>query len=149
MIFLRETIVATCMLVTVAMANVTRAESNIDFTGTFSSVCRHNESGDLLGMEVSFVPDGDGMWLLAQRYEGVPTRPALLSVGHSNDSHVDAEVKSEDGDFFMLEMLSNGRLRIKYMDGQVSHTGSDSEVLYKRASPSWSTGDGAQIPVCE
>jgi hypothetical protein len=145
----RKTLVVVSMLVAVVTTNVARAESNANFTGTFSSVCRHGESGDLLGIEVSFIPDASGIWMLVQRYEGVPTRPTLLSIGRPNDNRISTKAKSVDGDFFVVDILPNDSLRIRYMNGQVSRTGSDSEMLYKRVSPNWSSGGNARIPVCK
>ncbi|HJU38243.1 MAG TPA: hypothetical protein VJ724_01625 [Tahibacter sp.] len=37
------------------LADVSSAGGDIDLHGTYSSLCHHEESGDLLGVELSFV----------------------------------------------------------------------------------------------
>lgn len=99
---------------------------------TYSSVCRHADSGDLLGLEVSFVSDADGGYALVQRYEGVSTAPMLMRIkqrGHERVLVTDATNS--------MALRQDGRaLRVTYLEGQLSAAGTSSEILIP-STPVW------------
>ena len=51
------------------------------WAGSYSNVCLHPDTGDLLGVEVSLIPSSQGLTVLYQAFEGAPTPPEVTSVG--------------------------------------------------------------------
>lgn len=107
---------------------------------TYSSVCRQADSGDLLGLEVSFVSEADGGYALVQRYEGAAIAPVLMQVKQRGRDLVlvsgatDSIVLRQDGKI----------LRLTYLDGQLSAAGSPSETLI----PSLPVWQGKSVAAC-
>mgnify|MGYP006916637831 CR=1 FL=1 len=107
---------------------------------TYSSVCRHAESGDLLGLEVSFVSDVDGGYALVQRYEGAVTPPELMQVKRRGDDLVLASGATD-----AIALHQDGkRMQVTYLDGQLSAAGTLSDTLTP-SSPVW---QGKNVAVC-
>lgn len=107
---------------------------------TYSSVCRHADSGDLLGLEVSFVSEADGGYALVQRYEGAAIAPVLMQVKQRGR---DLVLVSGATDSIVLRR-DGKTLRLTYLDGQLSAAGSSSETLI----PSLAVWQGKRIAAC-
>jgi hypothetical protein len=107
---------------------------------TYSNVCRHAESGDLLGLEVSFVSDADGGYALVQRYEGEAIPPELMQVKRRGDDLVLASGATD-----AIALRQDGkRMQLTYLDGQLSAAGRPSDTLTP-SSPVW---QGKNVAVC-
>ncbi|KAG0758094.1 hypothetical protein G6F22_019743 [Rhizopus arrhizus] len=105
---------------------------------TYSSVCRHAESGDLLGLEVSFVSEADGGYALVQRYEGAAIAPVLMQVKQRGRDLVLVSGATDS-----IALRQDGKiLRLTYLDGQLSAAGSSSETLIPSV-PGWQGKSGA------
>ncbi len=85
-------------------------------TGTYSDVCVHPESGDLLGTELSFIRSGDVTYVLMQPYEGEAGVPELLKVRSSGSRmYVHSEAA---GDVLSLELRDEVLVGV-WLDGQM------------------------------
>ncbi|KAG0923953.1 hypothetical protein G6F31_019315 [Rhizopus arrhizus] len=105
---------------------------------TYSSGCRHAESGDLLGLEVSFVSEADGGYALVQRYEGAAIAPVLMQVKQRGRDLVLVSGATDS-----IALRQDGKiLRLTYLDGQLSAAGSSSETLI----PSLPVWQGKSVP---
>ncbi|HEL3813614.1 TPA: hypothetical protein UMY79_000440 [Stenotrophomonas maltophilia] len=107
---------------------------------TYSSVCRHPDSGDLLGLEVSFVSDAGSGYALVQRYEGAAIAPVLMQVKQRG-----RDLVLMSGATDSIALRQDGKtLRLTYLDGQLSAAGSSSETLI----PSLAVWQGKRVAAC-
>ncbi|MCU1001899.1 hypothetical protein JAK44_13175 [Stenotrophomonas maltophilia] len=107
---------------------------------TYSSVCRHADSGDLLGLEVSFISEADGGYALVQRYEGAAIAPVLMQVKQR-----ERDLVLVSGATDSIALRQDGKtLRLTYLDGQLSAAGSSSENLI----PSLAVWQGKSVAAC-
>ncbi|KAG1468091.1 hypothetical protein G6F57_012739 [Rhizopus arrhizus] len=107
---------------------------------TYSSVCRHAESGELLGLEVAFVSEADGGYALVQRYEGAAIAPVLMQVKQRGRDLVLVSGATDS-----IALRQDGKiLRLTYLDGQLSAAGSSSETLI----PSLPVWQGKSVAAC-
>lgn len=145
--WLRLSIVGVAFITTVVNASGGGQSSPVVLSGTFSSVCKHSETGDVLGTEISFIPVPRGLSLLIQRFEGQPLVPVLLFVTMPRNGRIEVRASEDGGVSFVADVRSESQIRLQFIDGQVSRTGSSEETLFRRV-PSW-IGDWKQIPVCK
>ncbi|WP_312253163.1 hypothetical protein [Stenotrophomonas sp.] len=108
---------------------------------TYSNVCMHPESGDLLGLEISFVGGVDGGYALVQRYEGEATAPEVMKIKPRGDSLVLMHGNTES---IAVQREARG-LHVTHLDGAQSSTGASTETL-PPASAVW---QGRQVAVCK
>jgi len=108
--------------------------------GSYSNVCMHPESGDLLGDAVSFIPYAGGMAMLLQRFEGEALAPQLLILREHGGIAVGAE--AEGAPPVIRLTREQTRLRVRYLDGQQD---SPEGSLRPIAAPLWT---GARFPEC-
>ncbi|MCU1068857.1 hypothetical protein [Stenotrophomonas maltophilia] len=107
---------------------------------TYASVCRHTDSGDLLGLEVSFISEADGGYALVQRYEGAAIAPVLMQVKQR-----ERDLVLVSGATDSIALRQDGKtLRLTYLDGQLSAAGSSSENLI----PSLAVWQGKSVAAC-
>lgn len=110
-------------------------------TGTYSDVCVHPESGDLLGTELSFIRSGDVTYVLLQPYEGEAGVPELLKVRSSGPRMF---VHSEAaGDVLSLEVGDEVLVAV-WLTGQMGASGQQRDTLV-RARTVWG---GAEPGYC-
>ncbi|GEM_PF-768318 len=108
-------------------------------TGTYSDVCVHPESGDLLGTELSFTRSGDVTYVLMQIYEGEAVPPELLTVTYRGaQMYVTAE---GGGDVLALE-LKETALYLRWLGGRLGSSGSERDVLQHGVAV-WAGGEPA------
>lgn len=114
--------------------------------GTYSSLCVHEETGDILGIEVSFVyfPTNETSVVLYQHAEGELPSPRLLTVKKQNDGSMKLQSESADMTTITLEATSDNKLIVKLKRKSPPETTWE-EILSKRA-PAW--GEGRKLPVC-
>ncbi len=108
--------------------------------GTYSNLCIHLDTGDLLGIELSFVSEAEGGYVLVQRYEGGPVVPELMKVKSRGDRIVLAVGGS---DSIALQIIGSV-VRATYLDGQQSRLGTAVENLIA-SSPVW---QGKKPAIC-
>ncbi|AWH28967.1 hypothetical protein [Stenotrophomonas sp. YAU14A_MKIMI4_1] len=108
---------------------------------TYSNVCMHPESGDLLGLEISFVGGADGGYAVVQRYEGEATAPEVMKIKPRGDSLVLMHGNTES---IAVHRNASG-LRVTHLDGAQSSNGGATETL-PPASAVW---QGRQVSVCK
>lgn len=108
---------------------------------TYSNVCMHPESGDLLGLEISFVGGADGGYAVVQRYEGEATAPEVMKIKPRGDSLVLMHGNTES---IAVQREARG-LHATHLDGAQSSTGASTETL-PRAPAVW---QGRQVAVCK
>ncbi len=107
---------------------------------TYASVCRHADSGDLLGLEVSFISEADGGYALVQRYEGAAIAPVLMQVKQR-----ERDLVLVSGATDSIALRQDGKtLRLTYLDGQLTAAGSSSENLI----PSLAVWQGKSVAAC-
>ena len=82
--------------------------------GTYSSFCYHEEAGDLLGIELSFVyPYGDDAPIvLYQHAQGEPPPPQLLALTREKDGRLRFAGNTDIPPFF-VEFLPGDKLRVR------------------------------------
>lgn len=108
--------------------------------GTYSNLCIHPDTGDVLGIELSFVSEAEGGYVLVQRYEGGPLAPELMKIKSRGDRIVLAVGES---DSIALQRKGSG-VRATYLDGRQSRLGTAVENLIS-SSPVW---QGKKPAVC-
>ncbi|AWH32961.1 hypothetical protein [Stenotrophomonas sp. SAU14A_NAIMI4_8] len=108
---------------------------------TYSNVCMHPESGDLLGLEISFVGGADGGYAVVQRYEGEASAPEVMKIKPRGDSLVLMYGNIES---ITAQRQARG-LRVTHLDGAQSSTGTSTETL----TPSLAVWQGRQVAVCK
>lgn len=108
---------------------------------TYSNVCMHPESGDLLGLEISFVGGADGGYAVVQRYEGEATAPEVMKIKPRGDSLVLMHGNIES---ITAQRQASG-LNVTHLDGAQSSTGASTETL-PPASAVW---QGRQVAACK
>ena len=108
---------------------------------TYSNVCMHPESGDLLGLEVSFVGGADGGYAVVQRYEGEATAPEVMKIKPRGDSLVLMHGNTES---IAVQREASG-LRVTHLDGAQSSNGGATETL----PPAPAVWQGRQVAVCK
>lgn len=118
------------------------ASEPLPLMGTFSNVCVHPESGDLLGTEISFMKGGQATFALVQRYEGESNAPELMGVTQGKSTLYVGPSKGSN--MLSLELVGTS-VRITWLDGQEGSFGGLSETLV-RSSPVWS---GLKVPGCK
>lgn len=94
--------------------------------GTYSNVCLHPESGDLLGTELTFAGPADPGHVQLQRYEGAAVAPEQLRLTARGARW---NVLDADGAVVMVLRREGAALRVTYLDGQQADVGGDSETL--------------------
>lgn len=110
----------------VAAAMAVPDERPPTLSGTYSSVCVHRDSLDLLGLELSFTRSGDVTYVLMQPYEGEAGVPELLKVRASGPRMF---VHSENaGDVLSLEVRDEGLVAV-WLSGRVGASGERREEL--------------------
>ncbi|KAF1013336.1 MAG: hypothetical protein GAK31_03485 [Stenotrophomonas maltophilia] len=109
-------------------------------SGTYSNVCTHADTGDLLGLKLSFVSEAEGGYVLVQRYEGGPIAPELMKIQRRGDLLV---LVLGGSDSIALRRKGSG-VRATYLDGQLSSLGTSDETLAS-SSPIW---QGKMPAVC-
>lgn len=108
--------------------------------GTYSNLCIHPDTGDVLGIELSFVSEAEGGYVLVQRYEGGPLAPELMKIKSRGDLIVLAVGESDS-----IALQRKGSVvRATYLDGQQSRLGTAVENLIS-SSPVW---QGQKPAVC-
>lgn len=108
---------------------------------TYSNVCMHPESGDLLGLEVSFVGGAQGGYALVQRYEGEAIAPEVMKIKPRGESLVLMLGNTES----IAVRREGSGLRVTHLDGAQSSTGASTETL-PPASAVW---QGRQVAACK
>lgn len=108
---------------------------------TYSNVCTHPESGDLLGLEISFVGGGDGGYAVVQRYEGEATAPEVMKIKPRGDSLILMHGNTES---ITAERQASG-LHVTHLDGAQSSNGGATETL----PPAPAVWQGRQVAVCK
>lgn len=108
---------------------------------TYSNVCMHPESGDLLGLEISFVGGADGGYAVVQRYEGEATAPEVLKIKPRGDSLILMHGNTQS---IAVKREASG-LRVTHLDGAQSSTGASTETL----PPAPAVWQGRQVAVCK
>lgn len=116
------------------------ADESWGLRGTYSNVCMHSDTGDLLGLELSFVSAAEGGYVLVQRYEGGPIAPELMKIKRRGDLIV---LVLGGSDSIALRKKGGG-VRATYLDGQLSSLGTSDETLAS-SSPVW---QGKKPAVC-
>ncbi len=107
--------------------------------GTYSDVCVHPESGDLLGTELSFTRSGDVTYVLMQGYEGEAVPPELLTVTYRGaQMYVTAE---GGGDVLAME-LKGTALYVRWLGRRLGSSGSERDVLHHGVAV-WAGGEPA------
>ena len=115
----------------------------IGFKGTFSDICAHPETGDLLGTELSFIPTPNGFVVLFQQAEGVLLKPELLVPKANASRRVEIQQSNQGGAIsFSVELKSENELVIQFKDGQITRNGTPSTTLRRRPAI-WSDGQKA------
>lgn len=108
--------------------------------GTYSNLCIHPDTGDLLGIELSFVSEAEGGYVLVQRYEGGPLAPELMKIKSRGNRIVLAVGESDS----IALQRKGGGVRATYLDGQQSRLGTAVENLIA-SSPVW---QGKKPAIC-
>ncbi|AWH21252.1 hypothetical protein [Stenotrophomonas sp. ZAC14D2_NAIMI4_6] len=108
---------------------------------TYSNVCMHPESGDLLGLEISFVGGADGGYAVVQRYEGEATAPEVMKIKPRGDTLVLMHGNTES---IAVQRNASG-LHVTHLDGAQSSNGGATETL-PPASAVW---QGRPVAVCK
>ncbi|TDV30473.1 MULTISPECIES: hypothetical protein [Stenotrophomonas] len=108
---------------------------------TYSNVCRHPESGDLLGLELSFIGGADRGYVLVQRYEGEVSTPEVMKIEVRGDQLILLNGKTES----IALLREKSGMRATYLDGALSPAGSANEKL----APSQAVWQGRQVGVCK
>lgn len=108
--------------------------------GSYSNVCMHPESGDLLGHALSFIPYAGGTAVLLQRFEGEALAPQLLILREQDG--ISTASAAEGMPPVIRLTREHTRLRIRYLDGQQD---SPEGSLRPIAAPLWT---GARFPDC-
>ncbi|WP_440985290.1 hypothetical protein ACQHIH_20575 [Xanthomonas sontii] len=93
---------------------------------SFSSVCRIEEEGELLGTTLWILPAVDGTRLLIQRYEGGPLTPSLFSTHAEDETLV---VYSERNEPLYAVRRDGKGARITYLNGEQGRDGGNEERL--------------------
>lgn len=106
--------------------------------GSYSNVCVHPGSGDLLGVELSFIPHAGGTAVVWQRFEGEGLAPQVLLLREQDGRTVAAASASAAAMFTLVRERT--RLRLHYLDGQ-----QDDPAALRPARLLWM---GARAPVC-
>lgn len=130
-----------CMLVLAVLPGVAVGEGATKHAPTYSNVCMHPESGDLLGLEISFVGGANAGYAVVQRYEGEATAPEVMKIKPRGDSLVLMHGNTES---LAVQREASG-LRVTHLDGAQSSNGGATEML-PPASAVW---QGRQVAVCE
>lgn len=94
--------------------------------GTYSNVCVHPESGDLLGTELTFAGTADPGRVQLQRYEGAAVAPEQLRMTARGTAWY---LHRGDGVAMMVLQRQGAALRVTYRDGQQASAGGTSETL--------------------
>ena len=128
------------MLGLLALPGIAVGGESHSLRGTYSNLCIHPDTGDLLGIELSFVSVAEGGYVLVQRYEGAPLAPELMKIKSRGDRIVLAVGES---DSIALQRKGSG-VRATYLDGQQSRLGTAVENLIA-SSPVW---QGKKPAIC-
>lgn len=114
--------------------------------GTFSDLCRHPETGDLLGIEVSFIPSSAGLSVIFQRADGSIGDPVQLKVMQRKNNLVEVRSLESGGVQFNVNVLSAKEINLSFVDGQRGRNGL-SVVHLTRRMPWWLVGS-EKISLC-
>jgi len=106
--------------------------------GSYSNVCVHPQSGDLLGAELSFIAYGGGTAVLWQPFEGEGLPPQVLMLREEGGTTVAVEAAGAPALFSITRERT--QIRVRYLQGQ------DGEVIVLR--PGAAQWMGARPPVC-
>ena len=120
------------VLVLLTLPGIAIGGESQELRGTYSNLCIHPDTGDLLGIELSFVSEAEGGYVLVQRYEGGPIAPELMKIKRRGDRIV---LAVGDSDSIALQR-TGGVVRATYLDGQQSRLGTAVENLIA-SSPVW------------
>jgi len=116
------------------------------FKGTFSDICAHSDTGDLLGTELSFIPTPNGFAILLQRAQGALLKPMLLMPKATSSKRVEIQESNQGRAIsFSVELKSENELVIQFKDGQITRNGTPSTTLRRRPAI-WS--DGQKVDNC-
>jgi|SRR5712691_286388 len=127
-------------------ADAVQMSGDSGFKGTFSDICAHPETGDLLGTELSFIPTPNGFVVLFQQAEGVLLKPELLVPKANASRRVEIQQSNQGGAIsFSVELKSENELVIQFKDGQITRNGTPSTTLRRRPAI-WS--DGQKVDNC-
>ncbi len=97
---------------------------------TYSSLCIHPQSGDVLGEAVVLLPGVDTA-LVYLSADGVLSKPLLLQVKESRGRRT---ASSATGEVFQFRR-GDAALELDYLDGRISRTGKRSVVLKRVQEP--------------
>lgn len=95
--------------------------------GTYSSFEYHEESGDLLGVEIYIIPAGAGYWALFQESQGEPAAPVLVpaDVGGDVITFNLPDTGSGYAGRFAGKFLEDGQLVGKFDNSAIAPDGSE------------------------
>ncbi|WP_313459283.1 hypothetical protein [Stenotrophomonas sp.] len=128
----RLLILIVSLLGLLALPGIASGDESQALRGTYSNLCIHPDTGDLLGIELSFVSEAEGGYVLVQRYEGGPIVPELMKIKSRGDRIV---LAVGDSDSIALQRTGGG-VRATYLDGQQSRLGTAVENLIS-SLPVW------------
>ncbi|MCF7749674.1 hypothetical protein KQ945_02865 [Bacillus subtilis subsp. subtilis] len=120
---------------------VAQAAAVTPLAGTYSNVCQHADSGDLLGTTLFFPGAADPGHVQRQRYEGAALAPERLALTARGAAWY---VLGDDGAAVMVLRREGAALRVTYLDGQQADIGGDSETLVASAR----RPAAGSVPVC-
>ncbi|WP_312735789.1 hypothetical protein [Stenotrophomonas sp.] len=131
----RALIWATLLCTGLAAANPVSASG---WQGSYSNICVHPQTGDLLGAELSFITYGGGTAVLWQPFEGEGLPPQVLVLREERGTTVAAEDASAPALFSITRERT--RMRVRYLHGQAGET-----IVLRPGASQWM---GARPPVC-
>ncbi|AWH25142.1 hypothetical protein [Stenotrophomonas sp. YAU14D1_LEIMI4_1] len=130
-----------CMLVLAVLPGIATGAGAPNPAPIYSNVCMHPESGDLLGLEVSFVGGPDGGYAVVQRYEGEASAPEVMKIKPRGNSLVLMRGNIES---IAVQREARG-LHVTHLDGAQSLAGTSTETL----PPAPAVWQGRQVAVCK
>ena len=120
-----------------ACASGGASQEGESFSGTYSSICEHQESGDILGVEISFVyyPSDASIVVLYQYAEGQLPPPQLITLTRENSRRMAFRSGKADVPSFTIDTRAGSKLLFRLL-GEGNSEATWEETLVRR-KPVW------------
>jgi hypothetical protein len=104
-----------------------------DAYGSFTNICEHPESGDLIGINLLILRGGSGSFSLFQEAEGTLADPVLAKIKFVTPNGKDMEFEPEELGSSPFDRLTynSDQLRIRWANGRIGTRGEKVDVLHR------------------
>jgi hypothetical protein len=126
-------LLAFASLVSIQTAATAQPKKDV-FTGIYTDMHRHPQTGDVLGVELFVVQTNRGIYVVFQDAEGTPRVPVIVP-GKIKNNRIEFELPERDGYTGKFEgTITGSAIRGHFTNGQQSSSGTGEFALKRRTS---------------